>query len=243
MGYKIVLSDDVTIEGREKRKSAFCFPAEIAHGAFDNLLSKKTDYIFMPQILHIPVSGSGENNKACVFVQGEPYYLKQAFNDRVIPELLIPIIDFQEHVDSTKEEFVKCAVGIGADKNDAKKAFDFAIDKMISCFNKGFEIGRKVLEELEKNKDEFAMVLIGRWYNALAREANMSIPHKFASRGITIIPYDFIPFNFQSLGLHMHWGIGKINLQVSKFVKKHPQLFGVYVTNFSCGPDSFIVPY
>lgn len=243
LGYKVVLSDDVTTTGREKRKSAFCFPAEIAHGAFDNLLSKKTDYIFMPQVLHIPVSGSGENNKACVFVQGEPYYLKQAFNDRKLPEILTPVVDFQEHVDSTKDEFVKCAQGIGADKNEAKKAFDFALEKMLACYNKGLEIGRKTLEELEKNKDEFAVVLIGRWYNALAREANMSIPHKFASRGITIIPYDFIPFNFENLGLHMHWGIGKINLQVSKFVKNHPQLFGVYVTNFSCGPDSFIVPY
>ncbi|MCJ7615544.1 MAG: activase, partial [Desulfobacterales bacterium] len=29
----------------------------------------------------------------------------------------------------------------------------------------------------------------------------------------------------------------------SKVVKSHPQLFGVYITNFSCGPDSFIVGY
>ncbi|OHD18835.1 MAG: hypothetical protein A2Y34_02295 [Spirochaetes bacterium GWC1_27_15] len=243
LGYKVVLSDDVTLEGREKRKSAFCFPAEIAHGAFDNLLSKKPDYIFMPQVLHIPVFGSVENNKACVFVQGEPYYLKQAFKDRNLPEILTPIIDFQAHVDSTKKEFVEVALSIGADKGAANKAFDFASNQMIAYFKKAFEIGKKTIEELEKNPNEFAAVLIGRWYNALAKEANMSIPHKFASRGITIIPYDFIPFNYENLGLHMHWGIGKINLQVSKFVKKHPQLFGVYVTNFSCGPDSFIIPY
>ncbi|MCK4797990.1 MAG: activase, partial [Spirochaetes bacterium] len=243
LGYKVVLSDDITDVGREKRKSAFCFPAEIAHGAFDNLLSKDIDYIFMPHVMHIPVYGSVENNKACVFVQGEPYYLKQAFSDRKIPEMLVPIVDFQKHVDSTKDEFVKVAVCIGADKNKAKKAFDFASNKMLSYFKKAWTIGKQTIKEIENNPDRFAVVIMGRWYNALAKEANMSIPHKFATRGITIIPYDFIPFDYEHLGLHMHWGIGKIALQVSRFVKKHPQLYAVYITNFSCGPDSFIIPY
>ena len=243
LGYKVVLSDDVTLYGREKRRAAFCYPAEIAHGAFDNLLNKNVDYIFMPHVMHIPVFGSLENNKACVFVQGEPYYLKEAFGDRKIPPMLVPVVDFQKHVDSTKDEFVKSAVSIGAAKGRAKKAFDFAINQMFEYFKKAWRIGRETLDELEKTPDKFAMIMMGRWYNALAKEANMSIPHKFATRGITIIPFDFIPFNYQNLGLHMHWGIGKIALQVSKFVKKHSQLFAVYITNFSCGPDSFIVPY
>lgn len=243
LGFNVVLSDDVTLKGREKRRAAFCYPAEIAHGAFDNLLSKDVDYIFMPHILHIPVSGSLENNKSCVFVQGEPYYLKEAFSDRKIPKMLIPIIDFQTHVNSTKNEFVKIAVSMGINKKDAKNAFDFAINKLLDYFKKAWKIGKEIIEDLEKHPDKFAVVLMGRWYNALAKEANMSIPHKFATRDITIIPYDFIPFNYQQLGIHMHWGIGKIALQITKFIKKHSQLFIVYVTNFSCGPDSFVIPY
>ena len=243
LGYKVVLSDDVTESGREKRKAAFCFPAEIAHGAFDNLLSKNTDYIFMPHVMHIPVTGSNENNKACVFVQGEQYYLKQAFKDRTLPELLVPIIDFQEHVSSTKSEFIKIAQGVGAKKSDAAKAFKFAYDQMSAFFHKSWEIGAEVLKELEQNPDEFGIVLMGRWYNALAREANMSIPHKIASRGIRVIPYDFLPYETKKSNTYMHWGIGKTAIQVSKRVKDHPQLFATYVTNFSCGPDSFIVPY
>ncbi len=243
LGFKVVLSDEITILGREKKKSAFCFPAEIAHGAFDNLLSKNVDYIFMPQILHIPVMGSNENTKACVFIQGEPYYLKQAFNDRKIPPILTPIIDFQKDVSIAKKEFVECAASLGVAKGDANKAFDFAISQYNEFYKKGRQLAKEAIEELKKDNDQFAVVLMGRWYNALAKEANMSIPHKFASRGITIIPFDFVPFEYQDLNLHMHWGIGKINLQVSKVVKENPQLFGAYVTNFSCGPDSFIVPY
>lgn len=243
LGYKVVLSDDITDEGREKRKAAFCYPAEIAHGAFDNLLGKDVDYIFMPHVMHIPVTGNVENNKACVFVQGEPYYLKEAFKDRDIPEMLVPIIDFQKHSNTTGEEFVKTAVSIGIKKADAKKAYKFAIDQLMNYFQKAWKIGKEMITDLEKNPDEFAIVLMGRWYNALAREANMTIPHKIASRGMRVIPFDFIPFDTEHLGVYMHWGVGKIGLQVANYVKKHPQLFATYVTNFSCGPDSFVVPY
>lgn len=243
LGYKVILSDSVTIEGREKRKAAFCYPAEIAHGAFDDLLKRKPDYIFMPHIMHIPVHGDAENNKACVFVQGEPYYLKQAFKDVEIPEMLIPIVDFQGHVQSTCDEFVKIAESIGVNHKAAVDAFKFAEENMNAYFAKARKLGQEAIDDLKRNPDDFAVVLQGRWYNALAREANMGIPHKIASRGIKVIPYDFIPFETQDLGLHMHWGIGKIALQIAKYVKANPQLFSTYVTNFSCGPDSFLVPY
>ena len=66
-------------------------------------------------------------------------------------------------------------------------------------------------------------------------EANLGIPQKFASRGMTIIPHDFLPS--ENLGTFdtMYWAAGKQILRSAKFVKDHPQLFGVYITNFSCG--------
>ena len=41
----------------------------------------------------------------------------------------------------------------------------------------------------------------------------------------------------------MYWGMGKIMMKAGRFVERHPQLFGTYITNFSCGPDSFVVGY
>jgi len=243
LGFNVVLSENPTKEGRDKRKAAFCYPAELSHGLFDDLLSKNVDYIFMPHVMHIIVDGSEVNNKACVFVQGEPYYLKNAFYDRDLPPILTPIIDFQAHSNSVRKEFIRVAKSIGVDAKKAKTAFDFAENMMVKFRKECFEIGKKVIKELEKNPEEFAIVLMGRWYNALAKEANMGIPHKFASRGITVIPFDFIPFGYEDIKFHMHWGIGKIILQVAKYVAKHPQLFATYITNFSCGPDSFLVPH
>ena len=32
-------------------------------------------------------------------------------------------------------------------------------------------------------------------------------------------------------------------MKAARLVERHPQLFGTYITNFSCGPDSFVVSY
>jgi predicted nucleotide-binding protein (sugar kinase/HSP70/actin superfamily) len=38
----------------------------------------------------------------------------------------------------------------------------------------------------------------------------------------------------------MYWGLGAQILRTAKFIKRHPNCFGLHLTNFSCGPDSFI---
>jgi predicted nucleotide-binding protein (sugar kinase/HSP70/actin superfamily) len=71
----------------------------------------------------------------------------------------------------------------------------------------------------------------------------MGIPHKFASRGIQVIPLDFLRFDQERSKRHMYWGMGQIMMKAGRLVERHPQLFGTYITNFSCGPDSFVVGY
>jgi predicted nucleotide-binding protein (sugar kinase/HSP70/actin superfamily) len=41
----------------------------------------------------------------------------------------------------------------------------------------------------------------------------------------------------------MYWGMGQRIMMATRFVKQHPQLFGTFITNFSCGPDAFIIGY
>jgi len=70
----------------------------------------------------------------------------------------------------------------------------------------------------------------------------MGIPRKFASRQVTVIPFDFLPLDDEQVPRdRMFWGMGQLNLKAAALVKRHAQLFGVWVTNFSCGPDSFLL--
>ena len=41
----------------------------------------------------------------------------------------------------------------------------------------------------------------------------------------------------------MYWGFGNKILRAAKFINENKQLFGLYLTSFSCGPDSFILHF
>ena len=99
------------------------------------------------------------------------------------------------------------------------------------------------LEELEADPGAFAVVVFGRSYNAFVSEAHMGIPRKFATRGIRVIPIDMLPTDDEPVHGQMYWSAGQSVLKAASFVERHPQLFGCYITNFSCGPDSFLIGF
>ena len=103
--------------------------------------------------------------------------------------------------------------------------------------------GGKAVPEIAGTDRGKAVVLFGRPYNAMVKDGNMGIPEKLASRGYKVIPYDFLPLEGEAPQQKMYWSMGQTILKAAKLVSRHPQLFGVFVTNFSCGPDSFVVGY
>ncbi len=244
LGFKVVLGDNVKQLGIEKKESAFCFPVELAHGFFQDLIDRKVDYIFLPHVLEIYNRNSKFFDRTCVLLQSESYYLKTTFKDDLDNiKILSPIISFADGYENAKEKFVILAKELGKDKAFASATYDYAVEIQKEMLNEFKFVGKKILEDLENEPDKFAIVLFGRSYNSFAKEANLGIPQKFASRNVMIIPHDFLPSEALESYRHMYWGLGKQILQSARFVKNHPQLFGTYITNFSCGPDSMIITY
>jgi predicted CoA-substrate-specific enzyme activase len=246
LGARVVLPDTVDPEGVKKRRSSFCFPGEIAHGFFANLLNKAPDYIFLPKIMALPAdnpkNASKQYQSTCVLLQSEAYYLTSSFRD-MLPKarLLSPLLDFSAGYGMQERAFVRTAEQMGFEAGRARQAYTAAVARQ-RAFAVGLkEQGRRILTELESEQGRWAVVLFGRPYNAFTKEANKGIPTKFASRGRLIIPWDMLPIEQESCDPDMCWAIGKDLLKAAQYVKKHPQLFGAWITNFSCGPDSFLV--
>jgi predicted nucleotide-binding protein (sugar kinase/HSP70/actin superfamily) len=89
----------------------------------------------------------------------------------------------------------------------------------------------------------FGIVLFGRPYSAFSPDASKGIPHKIASRGFMVIPFDMLPAADIPVHKKMYWGMGQKLMKAAAFVQKRENLFGFFTTNFSCGPDSFILGY
>jgi len=251
IGYKPVLSERISRKGIDRRNAAFCYPAELAHGFFHSLISKKTppDFIFLPHIRSIPIENGYPISQVCPFVQAEPFYLKIAFKEEINRlnkqgvTILTPSVDMAKGLLNAHHPMIDTALKMGANRRIAEQAFHMALRKQQTCEAEMKSIGRQVLSEIESDPEKIGIVIFGRPYNAMVKEANMGIPYKLASRGIQVIPFDFLPFEQENSKRHMYWGTGQLILKAARFIEKHPQLFGTYITNFSCGPDSFLIGY
>jgi len=244
LGLQVVTATLPLFSGRERQGAPFCFPVELSHGYMAHLLDLDPDYIFLPQVRGLPHSEGNNTAVTCPLVQGEPYYLRTAFprlQEKL--QLLSPVLDFSGGYGEQEKVFIDMAKTLGASPREAREAYSRAVAHQHEVMDWIKEQGKKFLAKLEADSEETGVVLFGRSYNAFSSEANMGIPQKFASRGWKVIPCDFLPFEEEKPFPNMYWASGQVILQVARLVQRHPRLFGVYITNFSCGPDSFLTGY
>lgn len=251
LGYDVVLPDTCPQSGIDEKRSSFCYPAELAHGYFEALLQTRPrlDFIFLPHVKALPNDGSANDSQLCPFVQGEPFYLQSAFRPQLQilqqsgVKLLTPLIDLGSGLEAIQKPLAECARKMGAGKVEIRKAFDAALKHQREFFDHLENSGRTALAELEAHPDNIGVVIFGRPYSGLAAEANKGIPRMLASRGLRVISQDALPAGAEAGKNRMYWGTGQQIMKAAAFTEKHPQLFGVYITNFSCGPDSFLLTY
>ena len=222
-------------------ESSFCFPAEAAHGMMGALIKSDVDFYFLPHFKRMESLEDGVHACMCPFTQGQPYYLRTAFgvDDG---KILRPVLDFEHGFLKGAEPMVEVAATLGFGRKDALRAWERAVATQEGCFAEARTIGKRVIEE-SLGQERPVIVLFGRPYNAFASALNMGIPRKFATRGCTVLPFDFLPLNGEEIFPNMYWYYGQLAMKGAVQVKGHPNLFACYMTNFSCAPDSFILHY
>ncbi len=241
LGVKIQVSTRVAPKGIAKQESNYCFPAEIAHGAIQDVLDKKVDYLFLPHFRDMP---SMENVHACVcpLTQGLPYYARHAF-DLTDQQTLKPLLSFGGGFDKSRQAFEDVALQLGFSRKEGAYAYEVGIEHYLQFLKAYKERGRKLLEEIEKNPDRIYITLLGRPYNAFTSDANMGIPRKFISAGVTVIPFDMIFDPNDEIPPNNYWYYGQQNMKAVRQVRKIDNLYLTWISNFSCAPDSFLLHY
>jgi predicted nucleotide-binding protein (sugar kinase/HSP70/actin superfamily) len=226
--------------GNETILAESCFPVKAAHGHIAHLMQKNVDAVFVPSFVDLNnAAAQAKSGLACPYTQAIPYMAKVAFPR---PSFITPVVRLNLGRRNLKQELVRSLRQYNVRASEIAQAME-AAEKAQEDFSKAIkEKGRKVLSEI----GEKALVIVGRAYNSFDRGMNLDIPKKVSSLGMLTIPMDFLPLeevNIKDTWTNMYWRAGQRILSAARFIHSHPLLDAVYIGNFSCGPDSFIMKF
>jgi predicted CoA-substrate-specific enzyme activase len=252
MGCRIVLSPAtngvIAARGEELAIAQPCFPVQIAHGQVEALFQAGAEFVFVPNVVNMESSTSSSvQSHLCPWNQTLPFVLRAAggFED-VVERLLIPTVLFRSGDKKVKEQLRSFARQQGWDARANHAAVDAAYAAQRQFQQALLLEGEKALEEVRRH-GEPAIVLVGRAYNIYDRATNCDIPRKLRMLyGVNVIPLDFLPLDSEdisSINSNMFWNSGRQILAAAQFTQREPDLHVVYISNFKCGPDSFIKAY
>ncbi len=229
--------------GAEAVATEVCFPIVVSHGHVLDLMGAGVDYVFVPSVVNLEHEAEAAvHSYACPLAQGLPYLLEAALDcPPGGPRLLAPVFHFERGRAAVDRELRRLARRLGARGPRVERAIGEAW-RALDAFRRTLrERGREILEGLPD--DEHAVVIVSRPYNGCDSGVNLAIPDKLRDLGVPAIPLDFLPLDLEGLGEqfpHMYWKYGQRILAAARFMAPRPNLHALYITNFRCGPDSFI---
>lgn len=251
LGFHVVVSETTNKEivnaGSEATIAEPCFPIKVAHGHVKNLIDKNPDYIFLPNVIDGETKFEAVNSHYCPWSQTLPYIVgHSALRPGLEKKILMPTIHFREGIERVTRELYPLAKRLGISQRANTRAVREAYQAQSEFQRKLQELGSRALEMLVADGG-LGLILVGRPYNLYDRGMNLNIPSKLRDYyGVNVIPIDFLTLDDIDIAVvnnNMFWDCGRKILQASSFIRDSAHLQLLYITNFKCGPDSYIKHY
>lgn len=251
LGFSPVFSDPTnkrTIrEGVENIIIETCFPIKLTHGHILNIIKKGFKKIFIPSVINLKRPSTDVTNTfACPYAQSIPYTVGASIDFQALGvKVVSPVVYFGRGTDFTLQNLISFGRKINRSKKDIQNAFAIATEAQDLFYRRCVQAGSATLAELDHT--EKAMIIIGRPYNSADQGANLNIHKKLMDLGVKSLPVDMLPgvdrIDTDDDLAHMYWGYGHKILRTAKTIQNKNNLFGIYITSFGCGPDSFITHF
>ncbi|MEK7362546.1 MAG: acyl-CoA dehydratase activase [candidate division NC10 bacterium] len=248
LGCEVVLSDPTNRQiiqaGLELTVAEPCFPVKVAHGHLADLMARGVDWILLPNIMDAEAPAWTPASHLCPWNQTLPFVLRSVaraaeWRDR----LLIPTVWFRRGREAVGAALRDLCRRLGASRRDAEGAVERAYAAQAEFAAALEAAGRDALAAL-RERGEPGIILLGRAYNIYDRAINLDVAGKLRDHyGINVIPLDFLPLDgedIRDLNENMYWNSGRRILAAARIAGRSPRLDVIYVTNFKCGPDSYV---
>jgi predicted CoA-substrate-specific enzyme activase len=226
--------------------SETCFPIKLVSGHVLDLLEKDVDDVFLPAMLDREAPAPGQKSSHyCPLIPASSYLVQTRLElaKRGVNVLAFPL-SLQElrtrphglkvlaHRLGVPWREVRAAAHRG---EEAQRVFSEAVQRR----------GKEVLEQLPEDGPP-VVVVVGRPYNTCDPGVCQDLPRKLRRLGALPIPVDYLGGGRVDLGSEhgdMYWRSGQEILGTARIVSADRRLHCIYLTNFHCGPDSFLLTY
>jgi len=245
LGFDPVLSEDTTrkvIEcGSELALADTCLPVKVALGQIKSLLDKGINHLFIPSVITMqPQDDIFPRSYVCPYVQSLPYLTRAVFGNAVTVHA--PYLHFDRGEKGIRESLIQFGKTAGKTKQEVKNAIEKALKYSVKIQNEIKNLGRDVMQHI----DHTAFVVCSRPYNGFDVGMNLNLPKKLRDLGVLAIPLDFLDLDYKSIQAdfsNMYWHYGQRIMAAAELIRKDERLFPVYLSNFACGPDSFLTRF
>jgi predicted CoA-substrate-specific enzyme activase len=248
LGFEVTVSAatdrKISARGEETAVAQPCFPVQVAHGHVLDLLDKKVDYLLIPNVVNAEAPDQGVDSHLCPWNQTLPFVVRAAPQvETQRAKLLTPTVHFRFGRNHVEKELAAFARTLGFSRKKSDRAVTAAYAAQEAFTEAVQEAGAQALAQLQTS-GEPALLLVGRPYNLYDRSVNCDILRKLRSLyGVNVLPMDFLPLDSEDItevNANMYWNSGRRILAAARLASRHANLHLVYISNFKCGPDSYI---
>ncbi|MBN2060144.1 MAG: CoA activase [Deltaproteobacteria bacterium] len=243
LGYRLVLTpatdNRISESGIETMTAETCYPVKVSHGHV-KMLRGKTRFMFLPVMVDMPSPGKNEAGFYCPLVQGNYYMVRMAL-DLERDNILSPVVHLRHDPQTLAMELdEQVSQRLGRNRSEIKEAIDFAVERQDNFLNEMHRKGREILAG--HDPEEPVVIVTGRPYNLYDERLNLRLGQNLSKISVTAVPMDFLDVDSVDLSdfPDMYWGLGARILRTAKIIAGQPNFFGLHLTNFSCGADSFL---
>ncbi|OGP50385.1 MAG: CoA activase [Deltaproteobacteria bacterium RBG_13_43_22] len=250
LGFEVVISGvtnkSVIHQGVESMAAETCLPIKVANGHILDLIQQGVDRIFLPSIVDLKSNNPDyQLGVVCPYAQTLSYTVHSSINfkDKGV-QVISPVLYFGRGEKTLKKGLMTLSRSLGINPFLISGAMKKALAAQETFYQKLLQRGEEVLSAL--GPEDIAMMVVSRPYNGFDPGINLNIPKKLRDLGILAVPMDFFPLDQKSEteeSKYHYWRFGQKILGAAEILRNNPRLYGIYITNFSCGPDSFILHF
>lgn len=244
LGFKVVLSDEsnkkMYLRGQHTIPSdTVCYPAKLAHGHIENLISKNIEHIFYPCMSYNFDEGISDNCFNCPVVAYYPELLKTNVKELDSNNFMMEYLSLNNKKLLSKQLYEILNKTFGDIKQkEVKNALEKAYIEYEKYTKHIKEKGEEFIE-YAKNNNKKVIVVAGRPYH-IDPEINHGIDKVLSSLGIFVLTEDSIEVGHEKPKVNIlnQWTYQARLYNAAYYVAKNKDMELIQLVSFGCGTDA-----